>query len=439
MPTSVPPSTPTQTQLPPAPSPTLIPADPEVLAGLRELAIPFDTAEPGSGFDDLEPFRAIVGDARIVALGEATHGTSEFFLMKHRLTELLVTELGFTIFAIEAPWPATKVINHYVHTGDATRSQLLDGLTFWPWKTQEVLDLIEWMRDYNTRPGVSPVSFQAFDMQLYADDPAMNQVLAFVQAVDPARAEQFAAYYDAVSIGGAQEALDDLLEHRDEYTNVPSPEPYEDIVQTARIIVQFEELKAVLEAAPPAQQATQFTVFADLRDRYMAENVTWLLDQADAEAKIILWAHNVHVAATELAGAGGTTQRGMGSHLRERYGDELIVVGFDFFSGTFIARGKDTVLPSAGGDWVHEIPLPSPESIEYTFAQLGLPRFMLNLRSVEAGSPAGDWLFEEHLMWSIGSGFNPTSLVGVRLLVRLPQPFDVLIYFHDTHASNPLF
>jgi erythromycin esterase len=405
------------------------------------MAIPFDTAERESGFGDLESFRAIVGDARIVALGEATHGTSEFFTMKHRLTELLVTELGFTIFAIEAPWPATKVINWYVHTGDATRSQLVDGLSFWVWQTREVLDLIEWIHDYNMRPGVNPVSFQGFDMQVGLDDHAVNQVLAFVAEVDRGAVERFAAYYAAIphdqsvtpadaNVAGTQAALDDLLGHADEYSAVPSSEPYEDIVQTARMIVQSEELLAT------GLSSASF----ELRDRHMADNVSWLLDRAGPASKIVLWAHNAHVAAAALAAPDGTALRGMGSRLREHYGDELIVAGFDFFSGTFNAIGQDPDLaPSAEPQWVHEVPLPLPESVEYTLAQLGLPRFMLDLRFVEAGTPTGDWLIEERPMWSIGAAYSPTMLDNVRIVVNLPHHFDVLIYFQETSASQRLF
>ena len=405
------------------------------------MAVPFDTAEPASGFDDLEPFRAMVGGARLVALGEATHGTHEFFAMKHRLTEFMVTELGFTTFAIEAPWPATKVINQYVHGGDATRRQLLDGLSFWVWQTQEVLDLIEWMRAYNTRPGVTAVSFQAFDMQVTYDDVAAQQVITYVEEVDSSGADRFRSYYAAIphappadptdaDVDGAQAALDDLLAHHEPYSAVASSEPYEVIVQTARMIVQAET----------AWAAVQLAESFELRDQSMADNVTWLLDQAGAESKAILWAHNGHVAASELAIPDGTMLRGMGSVLRDRYGEALVAVGFDFFSGDFAAIGQDAnALPSPDAAWIHEIPLPLPESTEYTFAQLGLPRFMLDLQSFDGATPAGDWLMDERPMWGIGASYSPTMLDEARMAVKLPDHFDVLIYFHETTASQGLY
>jgi erythromycin esterase len=417
-----------------------VPADPNLLTGLQEMALPFDSAIPESGFDDLAAFPAIVGDARIVALGEATHGTSEFFMMKHRLTELLVTELGFTIFAIEAPWPATKIINQYVHGGDANRQQLLDGLSFWVWQTQEVLDLIEWMREYNARPGVAMVSFQAFDMQVTLDSVAVQQVLAYVEEVDPAGVDRFRSYYAAIrhtppadptdaDVEGAQAALDDLLTHREAYGAVASSEPYADIVQTARMIVQAETVWA----------AGQTQESFELRDQFMADTVAWLLDEAGADAKIILWAHNAHVASAALQALDGTVMLGMGSRLRERYGEAMLVVGFDFFSGAFNAIGQDiNAAPSPEVNWVHRAPLPSPDSTEYTFAQLELSHFMLDLRSVDSGTASGDWLMAEHPMWMIGAVFNAAVLDEARAIVRLPESFDVLIYFHETSITRRL-
>jgi erythromycin esterase len=174
----------------------------------------------------------------------------------------------------------------------------------------------------------------------------------------------------------------------------------------------------------------------ELRDQYMADNVAWLLDRAGADAKTILWAHNGHVASAALQTPDGTVMVGMGSRLREQYGEALLVVGFDFFSGEFNAIGQDvSAAPSPETNWVHKAPLPAPDSTENTFAQLDLPRFMLDLRVVEAGSAAGDWLMAEHPMWMIGAVFNAAMLDEVRAIVRLPEHFDVLIYFHETSAT----
>lgn len=131
---------------------------------IRTNAIPLKTVEAGQGSDDLRPIGKIVGDARIVALGEATHGTREFFQLKHRMLEFLVREKGFTIFSIEASMPEAYRLNDYVLEGKGDPAVLLKGMYFWTWDTEEVLAMIRWMREYN-RTAERKVQFTGFDMQ----------------------------------------------------------------------------------------------------------------------------------------------------------------------------------------------------------------------------------------------------------------------------------
>lgn len=136
----------------------------EQLAWVTQRAIPFRTEEPSTVTDDLMPLKQVIGDARIVALGEGTHGTREFFKMKHRLTQFLAQEMGFTVFAIEANMPEARRVNAYVLRGEGDPRQALAGMYFWTWNTQEVLDMIEWMREYNAS-GARRIEFWGFDMQ----------------------------------------------------------------------------------------------------------------------------------------------------------------------------------------------------------------------------------------------------------------------------------
>ncbi len=166
----------------PAAAVTAGPLTQEQTRWLRARVIPFDTAEAGRGFADLRPLETVIGDARIVALGEGTHGTREFFQMKHRLTEFLAAEKGFTLFAIEANMPEANRVNEYVLTGKGNPKQLLGGLYFWTWDTQEVLDLILWMRQFN-QSGRGRLQFLGFDMQF--GELAMRNTRAFVADFDP--------------------------------------------------------------------------------------------------------------------------------------------------------------------------------------------------------------------------------------------------------------
>jgi erythromycin esterase-like protein len=143
---------------------SLVPTEKPFVDWARKNAVPLKTVEAGSGFADMRPIGSIVDDARIVALGEATHGTREFFRLKHRILEYLATQKGFTIFAIEANMPEAYRLNDFVLQGDGDPKQHLKGMYFWTWNTQEVLDMILWMREFN-RSGKGHIEFTGFDMQ----------------------------------------------------------------------------------------------------------------------------------------------------------------------------------------------------------------------------------------------------------------------------------
>lgn len=155
----------------------------------RAHAIALKTVEAGNGFDDMQRLGPIVGDARIVALGEATHGTHEFFQFKHRMLEFLSTQKGFTIFSIEANMPEAYRLNDYVLHGTGDPKALLKGMYFWTWNTQEVLAMIEWMRQFN-QSGKGHVEFTGFDMQ--TPTVSIEIVRTFLEAHQP-------SYLDAVN------------------------------------------------------------------------------------------------------------------------------------------------------------------------------------------------------------------------------------------------
>lgn len=127
-------------------------------------AIRLKTVEAGHGFDDMKPLKKVVGEARIVSLGEATHGSREFFQLKHRMVEFLATQMGFTIFTIEANMPESYKLNDYVLHGTGDPKERLREMYFWTWQTEEVLGMIEWMREFN-RSGKGHIEFTGFDMQ----------------------------------------------------------------------------------------------------------------------------------------------------------------------------------------------------------------------------------------------------------------------------------
>ncbi len=165
------------------PGPSIGEPTQEQLDWVRNTAIPIAGPDPDQGYGDLMPLKDVIGDARIVGLGEATHGTSEFFRMKHRIVDFLAKEMGFTYFAIEANMPEAYRVNDYVLTGRGDPKALLKGMYFWTWNTQEVLDMILWMRDFNAS-GKGRIQFTGFDMQ--TSTVAAQIARDFVAKADPA-------------------------------------------------------------------------------------------------------------------------------------------------------------------------------------------------------------------------------------------------------------
>jgi erythromycin esterase-like protein len=166
------------------------PATPSEVDWIRRNALAFETVEAGHGFDDLAGLEKLIGDARIVALGEPTHGSREVFQMKHRLLEFLVEKMGFTVFSIEANLPESFRVGDYVLGGEGDPRSLIDGMYFWTWATEEVREMVEWMRRHNAgaakRPGRPRIRFTGFDVQF--PSVAAEIVGAFVQEHDAAYA-----------------------------------------------------------------------------------------------------------------------------------------------------------------------------------------------------------------------------------------------------------
>ncbi len=390
-------------------------------AWLRDHAAAFVTDDPAQDHDDLESVRDMVGDARIVALGEGTHGTAEFFRMKHRLVRFLAEEMGFTMFAIEATMPECEKLNAYVLGGEGDPAALIAGMYFWTWRTEEVLALVEWMRAYNAQGG--RLEFRGFDMQ--HPSWAMKDAQDFIAAHAPDLLLQASVTYAEM-----RGALRDNAEQRGGYGKV-SASVAEGV---STIVSQLEERHEALVAAAgerdyawAVQSARLVDQYARLargafgeRDLAMADNVDWLLRQAPEGTKIVLWAHNGHVSR---AGYGNIAS--MGTHLGRRHGQDLVVFGFCFHEGTYTAVRKGEGLGTWGTSASRE------GSAEWVFHQDGRPRLMLDLRQADAADEDAAWVHRKLDLRSIGSqamddAFHP----GV-----MADKYDVMVYFETSTPS----
>jgi erythromycin esterase len=412
---------------------------------IKQHAIVLKTTDPTASLDDLAPLQQVVGTASIVGLGEDTHGSHEFFAMKQRLLEFLVEKMGFTLFAMEGSWSAGETINQYVLNGQGEAANVLQQFHFWTWNTQEVLALLQWMRAYDADPShTQKVAFAGFDCQVIEPN-TYDAVIAYLQAVDPPSVPRVMAWYQGLRpdptmsmtqyttaymqlpqstrqqyVQDAQQVYHLLQAHQTPYTSLSSPQAFAHALQEARVIVQGAQLLSY-------DQSQQAQASSD-RDAFMAENIAWLHEQSQGGAKMVLWAHDYHIASDSYHDT-------MGQHLRDRYQSQYLAIGTSFYEGFFNARGMD-----AQGHLTPVQPFyiqASQASSNYELGTLGLPLYALDLRHISAG-PVSDWMIGYPPFLEIGAVYTPASAPSDYAPTDLLQWFDVMISIQHVTASHVL-
>jgi erythromycin esterase len=417
-----------------------------IVEWLGERAIPLESVEAGSGFEDLQALRPLLERARIVALGEATHGTREFFQLKHRMLEFLVKEMGFTVFAIEASYPACQNINEYVLEGKGDPAAALASQGFWTWDTHEVRDMIAWMRDYNSDvPDDRKVMFVGYDIQHL--ERAVTDTIEYLERLDPkmvpaARAalEPLADYEGVRELvkpenqGRRDEVLAAYMDFmaqldffRNRFIRLSSEKEYEAVKQLIRVMGQY--FTAYTTRTEDPETAARFS-----RDAFMAENIAWWMRILKPGTKMVVWAHNGHVKVGKLG-----PLPCMGAYLREWYGDAYYTLGFSFNQGSFQSCDLDAAQRTSAGCILTEFTLgPAAEgTADWFFARAGFPAFIVDFSSSPDDGVVGRWLSEPIAMRSIGSGFS-TKMAG-RFLdrTRLMPEYDGMIFIDRTTRARP--
>ena len=386
------------------------------IAELRKRAVVISTLALDADPDQFTAIGRAIGNARIVGMGEGTHGTSQFFAFKNRLFKYLVERKGFTIFAMEAYWGAGLNVDRYIKGGRGNARQAVASLGFWTWNTAEVVDLVQWMHDYNAAPGKHPIlSFVGIDMQ----DPmgAIGYLSEYFRAHDSAEVEK------------AHEALAcsaNAVAHPDDK---PSAECGHQVAVVAKQLSTLTGAPDVAIAQQAVTNIQQFLGFAgvsddaqvSIRDRDMAANIEWVAAQ-HPDAKIAIWAHNGHVGTTtELS------YHPMGGYLRQAFGPAYYVIGQTFGSGTVRAFVSDQGLQSV------RVPSNPGDTTVSLFAPLNGTVF-LDLRRLPAKSALGTFFTTQHGISEIGSMMDPAHpSAGMPMIV--PKSFDGLVYIPTSTAS----
>jgi erythromycin esterase-like protein len=418
-------------------------------------AIVRDAAHVLTGEDaDYDPLLELVGDARVVLLGEASHGTREFYRERARITRRLVLERGFAAVAAEADWPDAYRVNRYLRgTGERGAGEsALGGFTrfpTWMWRNVEVLEFVEWLRAVNdARPAAERVGFYGLD--LYSLYTSVDAVLNYLNTVDPAAAGEARQRYacfdhfgdDSQAYGYATafglspsceaEATRQLVEIRTrafEYARrdgLVAEEEFFSAEQNARLIKNAEEYYRAMFGSRISSW--------NVRDRHMAETLDALiahLERRSGTAKVVVWEHNSHLGDARATEMGEHGELNVGQLVRERYRQEAVLVGFSTYAGT-VTAASDWGAPAER----KRVRPALPGSYESVFHEANIARFLLCLR--DAGGVA-EALRGALLERAIGVIYRPdTERISHYFHARLPEQFDAIVHIDHTQALEPL-
>lgn len=399
----------------------------EVNAWLSGRAIPLGGLEPDRGPADLAPLRAVLGGTRVVGLGEATHGSAEFFLLRWRVTEFLIKELGFTTLAIEASAAAALAVDDYVRTGVGDARTALAGLGFWTLDTAEMLTVIERLREHN-RTAARPVRFAGVDPQ------HPGAALRALRRCLDAAGRDLLGPLDVLAVTrwgpgreptGPQVLADArrLEEHVAAYGPEQAREP-------ARIVRQFADL-----CTRPFAHADPERTLGVARDRHMAANVSLLL-AADPGARIALWAHNGHV--TKGAHSGGHVPA-MGRHLAREHGAAYYALGALFGRGGFRAHRSRFGRIVRGGP--RRFRVPPARATRVVEARLAAARpgdYLVDLRGGDRPRPVAEWLAATSHLRAFGAVAGRFTAPFAFMPSVLGDEFDGLAFVARATCSTPL-
>lgn len=393
-----------------------------------------------------------IGAGSLVLIGEASHGTHEFYRERALLTRRLIEEKGFRAVAVEADWPDAYRVNRYLHGApdDADAEEALRGFRrfpTWMWRNAEVLDFLGWLRAHNDRRAeAGKASF--FGLDVYSLFSSIEAVISYLEKLDPAGAErareryscfeQFGgeqAYGRAASMGisatcerGVVEQLRELQRNADAYLRRDGFAAEDEqfcAEQNARVVAGAETYYRSMFGAAASSW--------NLRDRHMAETLEHLrthLSRHGAPAKLVVWEHNSHLGDARMTEMSRRGELNVGQLVRERHGDDAFLIGFTTYTGTVTAASdwggpaeRKRVRPALPGSW------------EELFHQVPEERFWLDLRTPNVAEA----LAEPRLERAIGVIYRPeTERQSHYFLADLANQFDAVIHIDETRAVEPL-
>lgn len=394
-------------------------------------------------------------NARLVLIGESTHGTHEFYAIRAAITQRLITELGFHAVAVEADWPDSWRVNRFVRDvgEDQSAIEALSGFKRfpqWMWRNSDILDFVGWLREHNdSRPNNrSKVGFHGLD--LYSLNDSIKEVVEYLKKQDPEAARRFAQRYSCFEHFGGDtrryglftgtgvaksceeavvSALAEIRHKKGSYLKLDGEEAEDDFFQAE------QNATVVANAESYYRTMLQGDVKSwNLRDRHMMDTLLSLmthLNRIHESSRIVVWAHNSHVGNALATQMGRHGEFNIGQLCREHFGDEAVLVGFTTFSGT-VTAASEWDAPAE-----HKAVRPAlSRSYEMLFHQADIGNFCLDFESHPA---VAELLGPMRLERAIGVVYHPeTERQSHYFAASMPEQFDVVFHIDETRAVEPI-
>lgn len=412
----------------------------EVAEWVEREAVTLSTTEPDAPTDELSSLSEAIGDARIVAFGEPTHGNREIFQLKRRVFQYLVEDKGFSVFALEAPFAETERLDAYVQGGAGSASDALAGLTMWAWDTEELVDFLDWIREYNRQPETeAKIRIYGFDIQ--APERAAREMLRYLEKFHPELESEIAAELgslaipfsdpdewgwrpviatesDAAAMAMAERAVSIITADHDRHFQHGTLREWERALQMSQQVLWWIEANA-------GDASTYNTV----RDRSMAANLDWIMKREGAATKAFVWAHNSHVADAHIERWGNVDT--FGRHARRLFGHELKIIGGLFGHGEITAVTPDKISTFI-------VASPRPNSLESLLSESGHEIMFLDLDRIPTDGEVHRYFNQPQETFHSGGGYSDEDTSRYFMNYRLAEAFDILAFVRLTTPSRTI-
>ncbi|WP_027388276.1 erythromycin esterase family protein [Chryseobacterium gregarium] len=387
---------------------------------LLSFVYPISSVDPEQqGNDDLKVLDGLVGNSKVVALGEVTHGSREIYRLKDRMYRYLAQNKGYDIFSLEAAMPEAYNVNQYVVNGEGDPATLLKGMYFWTWQTEEMLSIINWMKQYNSQ-NQNKVRFSGFDMQFYQGALAHLKKDFLKYQFPESEANELSVLLTEIHTKTIQkksghtlvskkqkENIDVLLNNAKKLAEkIPAGTDRKWFLQNVRIIEQY--------------LAKSYST----RDKLMAENVMWIAEN-DPNSKIVVSAHNGHI---------NNRKNEMGSFLKEGLKNDYTTFGFAFYEGTYTALSNTLKKESLRTPQIAQTAIPG--TVEYLLNSLDIPILILDLKRLRSeADPLAKWIVNDIVKFRI------TGAVALKREfwdANVTKDFDYLVFIKKSTNSRLL-